>query len=59
MGLTDRLGAVGRLPHDLEVGGRADDHLQPGAHQVLVVHEQHRGPLRHGCTSRGNQAATR
>ena len=48
----DRLAPVGRLADDLEVGLRLEDHPEAGAHECLVVDDQHphrpssvRGPL--------------
>ena len=37
----DRLGAVGGLADDLDVGLRVEDHAEPRAHEVLVVGDQH------------------
>ncbi len=34
-------GAVGRLAHDLDVGLRVEDHPEPGAHELLVVGDEH------------------
>ena len=39
-GQVDRLRAVGGLAHHLEVVGRVDQHVEPGADQRLVVGEQ-------------------
>ena len=37
----NRLLPVARLPHDLDAVQRAEDQPKPGAHQVLVVGDQH------------------
>ena len=37
----DRLGAVGGLAHDLEVGRRVDEHAEAAAHERLVVGDEH------------------
>ena len=39
--LLDRLSPVGRLADDLEVGLRLEDHPEAGAHECLVVDDQH------------------
>ena len=51
-----RLPPVARLPHDLDAVQRAEDQPKPGAHQVLVVGDQH--PDGHAGTSRGSVAST-
>src|SRR5207248_3211349 len=38
---ADGLLAVGRLSHDLDIGGRTEKHLEPGAHERLIVGQQH------------------
>ena len=42
---VDRLLPVGRLPGHHHVGGRVEDHREPGAHQLLVVDEEHPHPV--------------
>ena len=46
----DRGLTVLRLADDLEVGLGGEDHPEPGAHQLLVVGQQH--PGRHASTGR-------
>src|SRR5205823_4361351 len=38
---ADGLLAVGRLSDDLDIGGRTEKHLEPGAHERLIVGQQH------------------
>ena len=40
-GILDALPAVGRFADDLDVGLVLEDHPEPGAHQLLVVDEEH------------------
>ena len=40
-GERHRLGAVGGLADDLDVGLRVEDHAEPGAHELLVVGDEH------------------
>jgi hypothetical protein len=49
--------AMGRLSDHLQVVGRVDDHLKAGAHQLLVIGEQH--SHRHRLGSSGRRARTR
>ena len=52
-----RLGAVGRLADHLDVGLRVEDHAEPGAHELLVVGDEHAdGHVVH--PARGSTAVT-
>ena len=56
--LGERLQTVDRRPDDGEVGLGVQDHPQPGAHQLLVVDDQH--PDRHpAIASTASRARTR
>jgi hypothetical protein len=44
----DDLRAVLRLPDDLEIAGAAEHHRQAGAHERVVVDDQHADRSAHG-----------
>ena len=55
----DRLAAVGGLPDDLDVLLAGQHHAEAGAHQLLVVDEQHTDAHVCGAASIGRLATTR
>ena len=53
---VDRVAAVRRFADDLDLGLGVEDHAEPGAHECLVVDEQHAD---HDAASTGSCARTR